>query len=93
MCAFTEPNSDLYRSTVRSVERSLGRAQSSYEVFSEGHAPTERQIRVVLTALDVARTVLRALESTPPPEAEDLERLAGKTQRAIARASGSVTAP
>lgn len=64
----------------------IERAQSYYETFRAGHPPTERAVRVVLTALVEARTVATVLTGAICRDSEDLERMAGKIERAIARA-------
>ncbi len=91
LCAVTDPLSEQYRAAVGSAERCLSRAQSYYEEFRGSHLPTERQVRVVLTALVEARAVLTVLMSTLPREGEDLERLAAKVERAVARAEAQPT--
>lgn len=88
LCATTEVATDQYRKSVESAERMIERAQAYYDRARAGHASTERLVRLLNTAIAEARQVVTALRSPMPVEAEDLERLASKVERSIARAGG-----
>lgn len=88
LCATVDPDTDQYRTSVESAERMIERAQSYYDRARNGHASTERLVRLVNTAVVEARAIVTALVSTLPVEPEDLVRLADKVERCIARAGG-----
>lgn len=88
LCATVEPESEQFRKSVESAERMMERGQSYYAQASTGHAPTERVVRLLSTVLVEARAIVTALRSPMPVEAEDLERMASKVERGIARAQG-----
>lgn len=69
------------------------RAQSYFNTARGERALTERDVRLVLTAVVEARAVVTALSSAIELDTEDLERMAGKIERAIARAGGSEPPP
>lgn len=69
------------------------RAQSYFKTARGARALTERDVRLVLTALVEARAVVTALTSAAELDTEDLQRMAGKVERAIARAGGSEPPP
>lgn len=93
LCAVTDPATSHYRSAVESSERMIGRAQSYYDKLRRGHAQTERAVRLVATAVAEARAIVSALTSGMELISDDLERLAGKVERAVARAEAPPTVP
>lgn len=93
LCAVTDPTTAHYRTAVESSERMIDRAQSYYDKLRRGHAPTERQVRLVATAVTEARAIVSALTSGMALISDDLERLASKTERAIARCEAPPTDP
>lgn len=71
-----------------SAKRTLDRAQSQYNTCRIGHEPTERVVRLVASALAEGRSLVQVLTSPlVSPDSDDLDRLAGKVERAVARAS------
>lgn len=89
LCAVTDTHLPLYISSVESAERMLGRAQSYFDAARGERSTTEREVRLVLTALVEARAIVTALTSSVELDTEDLQRMASKVERAIARAGGS----
>lgn len=89
LCAVTDTHLPLYISTVESAERMIGRAQSYFETAKGERSTTERDVRLLLTAVVEARAIVTALTSARELDTEDLQRLASKVDRAIARAGGS----
>jgi L-aminopeptidase/D-esterase-like protein len=89
LCAVTDTHLPLYISSVESAERMLGRAQSYFDTAKGERSTTEREVRLVLTALVEARAIVTALTSSVELDTEDLQRMASKVERAIARAGGS----
>lgn len=93
LCAVTDTFASQYKTSVESAGRMIDRAQSYYERAKAGHAPTERNIRILGTAVVEARAIVTALTSGIELDSEDLERMASKVERAIARAGGLGPAP
>lgn len=92
LCAGLEPDSIEYIRSAEGAGRSIERAEAHYDAMREGHAAHERQVRFVGTAVAEARACVKALtESLEEPEV--LDRLAGKIERAIARAEACLTRP
>lgn len=89
LCAVTDPGTPQYASAVDSAARMIDRAQHYYDSAKGARAPTEREVRLVLTALVEARAVVTALTSAIELDTEDLQRMASKVERAVARAGGS----
>jgi L-aminopeptidase/D-esterase-like protein len=93
LCAVTDPESPQYAAAVDSALRMIDRAQSYFKSAKGERASTEREVRLVLTAVVEARSIVTALASSSPLDTEDLQRMAGKVERAIARAGGSEPPP
>jgi hypothetical protein len=89
LCAVTDTHLPLYITSVESAERMIGRAQSYFAAAKGDRSPTEREVRLLLTALVEARAIVTALTSARELDTEDLQRMASKVERAIARAGGS----
>lgn len=85
-CAGADPGSERYTLAVDSARRTIERAQSHYETCRKGHAPTEREVRLVLSALGEGRSLVHVLSSPLASDTDTLDRLAAKVERAVARA-------
>lgn len=85
LCAVTDRDSRQYFAAIESCQRVLVRAQSYHETMRREHAPHERVVRQVTTALVEARQCALALAGRLA-DPEDLEAMAGKIERATARA-------
>jgi hypothetical protein len=93
LCAVTDPQAPQYTSAVEAAARMAERAQSYFNTARGDRDLTERDVRLVLTAVVEARAVVTALKSPIELDTEDLERMAGKVERAIARAGGTEPPP
>jgi hypothetical protein len=94
LCAGSTPGDERYTLASDTVLRMMARAQSHYERCRKGHAPTERNVRLVATAVAEARAVATLLQGGLSYDSYDLDRLAGKVERAVARcALPAVSAP
>lgn len=89
LCATISAESPQYRTAAESAQRMVERAQGYYNTLRQGHEATERVVRLVATALVEARQCVLALTSGFV-DAEDLEAMAGKIERAADRALPSV---
>lgn len=93
LCAVTDVHTVQYASAVDSATRMIDRAQSYFNSAKGLRKSTEREVRLVLTAVVEARAIVTALTSAVELDTEDLQRMAGKVERAIARAGGSEPPP
>lgn len=89
LCATIDSATPQYAAASESAQRMVDRAQGYYNTMRQGHEATERVVRLVATALVEARQCVLALTSGFV-DAEDLEAMAGKIERAADRALPSV---
>lgn len=87
LCAVTDTHLPLYSSSVDSAQRMIDRAQSYFDCARGERATTERDVRLLLTAVVEARAIVTALTSARELDTEDLQRMASKVDRALARAT------
>jgi hypothetical protein len=93
LCAVTDVHTPQYTTAVDSATRMIDRAQSYFKTAKGERQSTEREVRLVLTAVVEARAIVTALTSAVELDTEDLQRMASKVERAIARAGGSEPPP
>lgn len=93
ICATSEIGSTAYTNAAQSSERVITRARNYYSTASEGRLPTERPVRLLQTALVEATAIVTTLASPLETEPEDLERMASKVERAIARCTPLLPPP
>lgn len=84
-CAREEIESPEYSRGCETAERALERADARYQLMRVGHAAHERRVRLVNAALVEGRATVVALTELLA-EAETIDRLAAKLERAVARA-------
>jgi len=92
LCASVDRVGYQYKAAVESAERMLERARKYYTEMKAGHAPHERAVRVVNSALVEAQICVRQM-AAGLIDSNDLLCQAEKIERAIQRAEGPSSPP